>query len=61
MTHTAEVNPGDDNLKEIKKLKSKLKEQDLAELSCRGTATSSGNIDVDSNKDDEMSDDVGTS
>jgi hypothetical protein len=59
LTHTSEVNPAEDNLTQIKKLKRKLKEQDLAELFHGGSATPSGNNDVDS-KDDE-SDDVGIS
>lgn len=59
LTHTTEVYPGEDNKAEIKKIKSKMREQDLAELSCCGAATTSGhNEEVYGNKDDDMSDDV---
>ncbi|KAF3341199.1 lysine-specific demethylase JMJ25-like protein [Carex littledalei] len=59
LTHTTEVDPGEDNKAEIKKIKSKMREQDLAELSCGGAAATYGhNEEVYGNKDDDMSGDV---
>lgn len=59
LTHTAEVDPGEDNKAEIKIIKSKMREQDLAELSCGGAAATSGhNEKVYGKKDDDISDDV---
>ncbi|KAJ4776341.1 transcription factor jumonji (jmjC) domain-containing protein [Rhynchospora pubera] len=41
LTHAAEVDCGEENLAEIKKLKSTMKKQDLAELLCSGAAAKS--------------------
>ncbi|KAJ3691451.1 hypothetical protein LUZ61_020615 [Rhynchospora tenuis] len=47
LTHTAEVDSGEENLAEIKKLKSRMKKQDLAELLYAGPAAiSMGNEEV---------------